>query len=99
MYHYENQEVFNINDLVIEVTRRCNMSCDHCLRGDAQNKDIDIAYIESLIKQVNYIHAIAFTGGEPSLNVSAIEQTLNLCKQYNVSVGSFYMPLMGKILV
>lgn len=25
------------SDVAIEVTRRCNMKCAHCLRGDAQN--------------------------------------------------------------
>lgn len=25
-----------VNYLAIEVTRRCNMKCNHCLRGDAQ---------------------------------------------------------------
>ena len=32
-----------VESLVIEVTRRCNMRCEHCLRGDAQNLDISTA--------------------------------------------------------
>jgi len=33
---------YNVSNLMIEVTRRCNMCCDHCLRGDAQDLDLDI---------------------------------------------------------
>ena len=31
----------NIDSLIIEVTRKCNMQCEHCLRGAAQRKTID----------------------------------------------------------
>ena len=27
-------------DVVIEITRRCNMCCAHCLRGDAEAVDM-----------------------------------------------------------
>ena len=26
-----------VNTLIFEVTRQCNLKCDFCLRGDAQN--------------------------------------------------------------
>lgn len=29
-----------VSSLIIEITRRCNMACEHCLRGNAQNLDI-----------------------------------------------------------
>ena len=28
---------YNVNDLMVEVTRRCNLTCEHCLRGDARD--------------------------------------------------------------
>lgn len=34
-----------IDDLILEVTRRCNMCCLHCLRGEAENLDADIDLI------------------------------------------------------
>ena len=65
----------NISNLVVEVTRRCNMSCDHCLRGCGQNMDLQDKHIETLTSQLEngYISNITFSGGEPSLNVKAIE--------------------------
>jgi len=84
-----------VRDLMIEVTRRCQFQCSHCLRGKAQNKTIDIKHIHSLIDQVSSIGTITFTGGEPSLNVKAIKETLIRCRQNNVDVGSFYIATNG----
>ena len=53
--------------VVIEVTRRCNMNCAHCLRGDAQNLDISIDVIDRFFDAFANgadISTITFTGGE-----------------------------------
>jgi len=83
--------------LVIEVTRRCNMECPHCLRGNAQNLDIDTAYIDRLLDDVSNISSITFSGGEPSLNIQAIEYTLEQCIARHIPVGSFYIVTNGKM--
>lgn len=87
---------YNIYNLVIEVTRKCNMNCEHCLRGEAQNIDIDHVYIDKFLDNVKHIDFIAFSGGEPSLNLAAIEYTLMACKRRNIEVGSFYIVTNGK---
>lgn len=87
---------YYIDNLVIEVTRKCNMACAHCLRGDAQKIDIDTTYIDNLLENVAGIGNITFSGGEPSLNIYAIEHTLAACEARNISVGSFYVVTNGK---
>lgn len=42
-----------VNYLAIEVTRRCNMKCEHCLRGDAQNLDISTAVLSGIAKHIH----------------------------------------------
>lgn len=62
-------------DVVIEVTRRCNMCCAHCLRGDAEAVDIQERYIDAFLDSfanAGYISSLTFTGGEISLNIPAI---------------------------
>jgi hypothetical protein len=88
--------MYYIDNLVIEVTRKCNMACAHCLRGEAQKIDIDTAYIDNLLKNVTGIGNITFSGGEPSLNIHAIEYTLLACQERGISVGSFYVVTNGK---
>lgn len=87
---------YNLDQVAIEVTRRCNMSCAHCLRGDAQNIDIDNKYIDRFLENVDSIGTITFTGGEPALNVDAIEYVLEQCINKGIQVGGFYIVTNGK---
>ena len=89
--------MYNLDQVCIEVTRRCNMNCAHCLRGEAQKIDINTNYIDELLKDVDFIGNITFTGGEPALNVGAIEYTLEFCKNNDISVGSFYIVTNAKL--
>lgn len=86
-----------IQDLVVEVTRRCNMLCEHCLRGNAQNKNITHEIIDRLLESVTYIGTVTFTGGEPSLNVSAIKYFIKKVEDRRISIGGFYVVTNGKI--
>ena len=54
----------NIYNLVLEVTRRCNMCCAHCLRGEAQNMDMQKETIDKLLDQTDSISMVTFSGGE-----------------------------------
>jgi len=85
----------NISNLIVEVTRKCNMTCDHCLRGEAQAVDIDFQYIDSVLSQTEYIGNVTFTGGEPSLNVKAIDYFLMIAKKLKVGIGGFYIATNG----
>lgn len=87
-----------IEELIIEVTRRCNMSCPHCLRGDAENLNVGFNYIDRVLEDVSRIGYIVFTGGEPSLNIPAIIHTLNRCKEKNIDVENFYVVTNGKLV-
>lgn len=49
------------------------MSCPHCLRGDAQNLDMQRETIDKTLSAVDEIGSVLFTGGEPSLNLPIIE--------------------------
>jgi len=88
----------NVNNLLIEVTRRCNMDCNHCLRGEPEKMDVCTYDTRALLEQCEHINSIVFTGGEPSLNSEAIETVLEQCKSLGVSVGSFYIATNGKAI-
>lgn len=86
----------SIQTLCLELTRRCNMHCAHCLRGDAQQSDIKTEVIDAALKNVSSIDSLVFTGGEPTLNVPAIRYTLDKCKELDVRVFGFYLVTNGK---
>jgi len=89
-------EKLSINNATIELTRRCNMQCRHCLRGPAQNVDISTEYLESFFSKVSYISGLCLTGGEPSLVPEKIREVIRIAKKYDVDIGSFDLTVNGK---
>lgn len=85
---------------VIEVTRKCNLQCEHCLRGCAQNKDMSKEVIDKFFKalQKNNVDSISitFTGGEPTLNLTIINYTIEKLRQSNISLNYFYIATNGR---
>lgn len=84
-----------LDSLVLEVTRRCNMRCDHCLRGEAQNMDMTERVVRRSLKGVRRISHVTFTGGEPTLNVPIIRYFMRQLKSRNIELGSFYIATNG----
>ena len=52
-------------DIMLEVTRKCNLRCEHCVRGPAQNKSISDKVLNEIGKLD--IGTLTLTGGEPTL--------------------------------
>lgn len=85
-------------DVAIEVTRRCNERCAHCLRGEQEDVNISLATIRRIAKKLSNsrIGMLTFTGGEPSLVPKLIDDIRKEFKLCNVSVGNFYIATNGK---
>lgn len=86
----------SFDSLAIEVTRKCNMCCAHCLRGEAENKDLNPNDLHQLLDQTSFIGTLTFTGGEPTLNLPVIAETLRYCKEHTIPVYDFYLVTNGK---
>jgi len=86
-----------IDQLIVEVTRRCNLRCSHCLRGEAQNRNFNPHYLEQFIKvnEIDYIGCITFSGGEPTLCPDIISQCHKILKRNDVYIDSFYISING----
>lgn len=85
-----------VHDLCIETTRRCNMACAHCMRGDAMNQDLDPALLDKLFSRLSGIGNVTPTGGEPSLNPAALLQIRDAILKYNIPVAGVYLVTNGK---
>lgn len=84
-----------LGQLIIEVTRRCNTHCAHCLRGDPQKMDINNVTIDKILEGVEYIDTITFTGGEPTLAVNRIRFIADRIMQKGIGLGNFYVITNG----
>ena len=86
-----------VSRVVIELTRRCNMNCAHCLRGCAQNLDISKKTIDKVLKNYSNITTLTLTGGEPSLVPELITYTVNRVIALGIDLGCLYIVTNGKV--
>lgn len=84
------------SDFVLEVTRRCNLRCAHCLRGAVQRVDMSPQTIWNALKNIDEIGILTITGGEPSLKPEIIREIWNVLLSRGIHVGSFYVVTNAK---
>lgn len=75
-----------VGNLTVEITRRCNLKCKHCMRGEAECVDISYRDVDSLFSLVNEVHELYITGGEPSLCVPQLRYIVHLIQERNIKV-------------
>ena len=87
----------HIKNLEIETTRRCQLECAHCLRGDAEDMIMKEEYMDELLAEVTSIGTVTFTGGEPFLNPECMVDFMYTCKRNGIEVENFYIATNGLI--
>ena len=87
-----------LEKLYLEVTRMCTLECEHCLRGDRENKYMSTKTIENILKDVKKIDKLLITGGEPLLAIRQIEAIIRIIKEKNIQVGMILIITNGTIL-
>lgn len=85
-------------DLILEVTRRCNMKCCHCLRGDAEDLDMPHDVIKNLFAEIRSTDILTFSGGEPSLAVPVMRDALQECVRNNIDIREVYIVTNGLVV-
>lgn len=87
----------HVSNLVIEVTRMCNLHCEHCLRGDAQDVSITDGVMREILSQVDSVGCVTFTGGEPGYACGAIDKFLTWCEQEDKVPEYFWVATNGMV--
>ena len=89
---------FQIEELVIEITRVCNRKCAHCMRGTAQKSTITKDIIDRIFQEISNCHHIALTGGEPLLAIDMIEYLVDkiILSEWNIKL--FQLTTNGTII-
>ena len=87
----ENSKII-MSCLGLELTRRCNLRCDFCCKGDAQNLDMSKEIINKTFSEVQgaYIRSICLHGGEPLLVPELIRYTIDKLIEYRIIVFELY---------
>ena len=83
-------------NLILEVTRKCNMSCPHCLRGPAQRIDMAPEIINEVTTATDWIASLSISGGEPSLGGKAIDHLRWAMYFYKCRLDSFWLTVNAR---
>lgn len=87
--------MIQISNLALEVTRKCQLQCAHCLRGDAQRMTMSNEVLYRALQSIDSIGFLTLTGGEPSLAPEVLEFLLENLYMHKVQVGVFYIVSNG----
>ncbi len=90
---------FIIYNVLFEVTRRCNLKCAHCMRGDAQNINLDEKHVDAFFELNKFrdIYSLDFSGGEPTLNPNIIAYTVDKIINEKIPVSEIGLVTNGQI--
>ena len=103
----------NLNQIVFEVTDKCNLHCTYCAYGELYN-DYDkrddkmmpfkiiqntIDYLKPILSQTNDILYVSFYGGEPLLNMDVIKMAVEYLKKSDLNRKICYTMTTNGILL
>lgn len=89
----------HLHVLSFDVTRRCNLNCEWCLKGESENIDITTEIIDKTFDNVSkyLIHGINLFGGEPLLRPDIIIYIIDQIVERKIMVGSLVLFTNGLI--
>ena len=86
--------------LGFEVTKRCNLQCPFCMRGEARNEDLSVKRIQEELDRIVKgmgINNMVLTGGEPSLVPLVISMIIKELKSRKICLGNVSLVSNGKV--
>jgi hypothetical protein len=87
-----------VYEATIEVTRNCNMWCEHCMRGDPQKRVMKKEYVYQFLSKISDIGTLNIGGGEPSLVPHKIDEIVDVALYTKTDIQNFYIVTNGKRL-
>ncbi len=88
---------YKYDELMIEITRKCNLQCEHCLRGDSQNITMSKDVIDRIFEDAADCKQILLTGGEPLLALDEIEYFVDRILKSDWTTSNLAMTVNGTI--
>ena len=75
--------MIEVNDLTVEMTNRCNLSCPYCFaESNTKTEQLSVEEIKKAISIVKPKRAVAFSGGEPLLRQDDVIEIIPHAFQY-----------------
>ena len=94
---YDKMFENNFCNITLEITRRCNLTCKHCMRGDAQNISMTKPIIDKFFSQTTYINSLVITGGEPFIDEEIFDYMIDAIIKYDIVIMGMQILSNGTI--
>src|SRR6056297_2670614 len=82
--------------LILELTRRCNMACKHCMSGKQQNEDMPRKYVHDFFSRVDVIQGLTLSGEEPTIAPKIIQEVAEEIIRTGIDIRNFFIITNGK---
>ena len=97
MNEQTNDKKLVFKQIGFEITRKCNMTCRHCMRGEAQDRTIFPEVIDKFLDNVAAAGSVILTGGEPFLEPQVISYLFDEIIRREIPVMNFSCVTNGSI--
>ncbi|MDR1169257.1 MAG: 4Fe-4S cluster-binding domain-containing protein [Prevotellaceae bacterium] len=84
-----------INELYVELTRRCNLRCAHCFYGEAQDAVMNNDTLEMTFQVFKEMEWLVAGGGEPFLNFNGVKRMIWKVMKNKIRVNNFFIATNG----
>lgn len=88
---------YAINRLIVDVGHWCNMTCDHCMRGEREKLAFDSVYMDMFLEDIYFVNHIYFAGGEAMFYMKEIREILEIFKKKKVPIN--FIRVSSNILI
>lgn len=78
-----------ITTLEIIGTKKCNLACAHCMRGDAQNADISPETYDTIFDKFDVIENLNIGGGEVAVSPHVLNDLVESLEKHDTIVNEF----------
>ena len=83
--------------LYIEITRNCTLNCEHCLKGEKENKNMSVETINNIFKDIKNINTLLLTGGEPLINIKLLQELVSIINDNKTTISTIGIITNGTI--
>lgn len=91
---FDNKDIIFENAEVI-LTRRCNLKCGHCMRGQSQNVDMSEDVMDSILDKVTEFGNLCIGGGELTSVPKIVEVFVDKAIEKSVRIKSVNLTTNG----
>ena len=86
-----------IQNLALLITDRCNLNCDHCMRGKKYDNNMSEQIIKTSLEQICKIDTLLLGGGEPSVAFLPLYHLLKYIENNKIDIDQIVTIINGTI--